>query len=182
MDMLTAEKTVAEGRKFDLAHPMRVCFVCTGNTCRSPMAEAVLNHKTRVIEGCSACDPLEMMKKKPIRATSAGLYAMGDPIAEHAVLALEKAGIPSLSDNYYRGHTSRSIDREIMETCDLIVGMTNEHAMRLLTTFPMYASKITCFPKDIPDPFGGSLEEYCECLANIQRGIVTMFFPEEDHD
>ena len=143
------------------------------------MAEAILNHKTRIIEGCTACDPLEMFKKKPIRATSAGLFAMGDPIAENAVLALEEAGIPSLSDNYYRGHVSRSVDRETMETCDLIVGMTGEHAMRLIATFPQYASKITCFPKDIHDPFGGSLEDYKRCLAAISDGIVDMFFPEE---
>ncbi len=180
--MLTAEKTVAEERKFDHAHPMRVCFVCTGNTCRSPMAEAVLNHKTRIIEGCTACDPMEMFKKKPIRATSAGLYALGDPISENAILALEEAGIPSLSDNYYRGHISRSIDHEIMESCDVIVGITSEHAVRLIAAYPQYASKITCFPEDIPDPFGGSLEQYKACLAAIQKGIIKLFFPEEDHE
>lgn len=179
--MLTAEKTTAEERRFDHAHPMRVCFVCTGNTCRSPMAEAVLNHKTRIIEGCTACDPAEMFKKKPIRATSAGLYAFGAPIAENAVLALEDAGIPSLSDNYYRGHISRSLDHETAEACDRIVGMTSEHAMRLLAMYPQYASKITCFENDIPDPFGGSPEDYRRCLAAIRREIDRMFFPEDDH-
>ena len=104
---------------------------------------------------------------------------MGDPIAENAARALEDAGIPSLSDNYYRGHVSRSIDRQTMDTCDLIVGLTSEHAMRLLAMFPEYASRITCFPEDIPDPFGGSPEEYRQCLAAISRGITEMFFPEE---
>ena len=96
--------------------------------------------------------------------------------------ALEEAGIPSLSDNYYRGHISRSIDHEIMESCDVIVGITSEHAVRLIAAYPQYASKITCFPEDIPDPFGGSLEQYKACLAAIQKGIIKLFFPEEDHE
>ena len=177
--MKTLDATSPAPTKFSHANPMRVCFVCTGNTCRSPMAEAVLNHKTRIIEGCSACDPEEMFKKKPIRATSAGLFALGDPINPLAVEALEKAGIPSLSDNYYRGHVSRSLDAETLEACHLIIGLTGDHAMRMMAMYPAYASKITCFPEDIPDPYGGTAEDYDRCLGAIRRGIDDMFFPEE---
>ena len=178
--MITAEKTVASKKCFDHAHPMRVCFVCTGNTCRSPMAAAVLNHKTRIIEGCTACDINKLLNTKPIRATSAGLYAMGEPIAENAARALEAAGIPSLADNHYRAHISRSIDLETMESCDRIVGLTSKHALQLLTMYPQFASKITCFPEDIPDPFGGDLEAYKACLEAIRRGIDDMFFTEDN--
>lgn len=178
--MITAEKTVTTENAFDHAHPMRVCFVCTGNTCRSPMAAAVLNHKTRIIEGSAACDINKLLSAKHIRATSAGLFAMGDAIAENAVQALEAAGIPSLPDNHYRAHVSRSIDLETMETCDRIVGLTSRHAMQLLTMYPQFASKITCFPEDIPDPFGGDLEAYKVCLEAIRRGIDDMFFTEDN--
>ena len=178
--MITAEKTVTTEKAFDHAHPLRVCFVCTGNTCRSPMAAAVLNHKTRIIEGCTACDINKLLNTKPIRATSAGLCAFGDPIAENAARALEEAGIPSLADNHYRAHVSRSIDLETMEACDRIVGLTSKHAMQLLTMYPQFASKITCFPEDIPDPFGGDLETYRACLEAIRRGIDDMFFTEDN--
>ncbi len=177
--MLTAEKLRPIRTEFDHAHPMKVCFVCTGNTCRSPMAEAILNHKTRIVEGCSACDVEEMMRKKPIRATSAGIYALGDPINPLAVQALKDGGIPPLSDNYYPSHISRPLNAEIMESCDRIIGLTGQHALNLMALFPAYASKITCFPEDIPDPYGGTEEDYRRCFEAIRDGIDRMFFPEE---
>ncbi len=178
--MKTLETVAPSPTKFSHANPMRVCFVCTGNTCRSPMAAAILNHKTRIVEGCTACDPLEMFQKKPIRATSAGLYAFGEPIHPLAVQALEQAGIPPHSDNYYPSHISRSIDIELMESCHRIVGLTSQHALQLLAIYPAYASKITCFPEDIPDPYGGTSEDYRQCLESIRRGIDRMFFGEDE--
>jgi len=154
--------------------PARVCFVCTGNTCRSPMAEAVFNHIFRVPEICSACDP-DKLPTRTVRATSAGLFALGDPIAENAVRALEAAGIPSRPDNDYRGHISRSVNPEIMAECDIVIGLSGSHAMQLISFFPQYASKVTCFPFDIPDPYGGDEEDYARCLDAIRRGICEMF-------
>ena len=165
----------------DLAfeRPTTVCFVCTGNTCRSPMAEAVFNHIFRVPPVCTACDMEKVLSAKSLRATSAGLYAMGDPIAKNAIAALEDAGIPSAPDNDYKNHISRPINPEIMEGCDLIIGLTESHALQLMGWFPQYASKITSMPRSIPDPFGGDLEDYRACLAAITEGIREMF-PTED--
>ena len=163
-----------------LARPVTVCFVCTGNTCRSPMAAAVLNHLFRIPPVCTACDMDKVLSARQIRATSAGLYAMGDPIARHAVEALARAEIPSTPDNDYKGHISRPINPEIMENADLVVGLTDSHVMQLLGWFPAYASKITRMPEAIPDPFGGDLEDYEECLAAITDGIRAMFGIEEE--
>ena len=151
-----------------------VCFVCTGNTCRSPMAAAVLNHVARLPEICSACD-VDAMR---IRAISRGLYATGEPIADNAVQALEDADIPSLPDNPYREHVSKTVDEEVMETCDLIVGLTDNHVFSLLSLYPAYASKVTGMPHGISDPFGGDLDTYKECLAEIKKGIELLFFSE----
>ena len=80
-----------------------VCFVCTGNTCRSPMAEAVTNH-------------LAKKHGKAIRATSAGLYAVsGDAIASNAVRALENANIIPSDTRDYRLHTAHTVCAEEAE-------------------------------------------------------------------
>ena len=152
-----------------------VCFVCTGNTCRSPMAEAVLNHVARAPQICSMCDLEKLINAKNIRATSAGLAAFGEPISAHAVTALDEAGIPALPDNDYKSHVSRTIDLETVREADLVVGISSSHAMRLMMEFPQHANKITCMPKDIPDPYGGSLEDYKECLESIRAGVEEIY-------
>lgn len=152
-----------------------VCFVCTGNTCRSPMAAAVFNDMSLAPEICTACDIEKLMGRKNIRATSAGLAAFGEPISENACAALEEAGVTSTPRNDYRSHVARGIDLETMKKAELVVGISSSHAMRLMVTFPQFASKITCMPKDVPDPWGGSLEDYRECLALISEGVREIY-------
>jgi protein-tyrosine phosphatase len=177
--MKTLEKTKADGVATSLPSPLTVCFVCTGNTCRSPMAAALLNDLCYVPPICSMMDVEKLVNTKKIRATSAGLFATGAPIAPHAIEALERAGVRSLPDNPYREHVSRPLDIETVEACDLIIGMTGTHVMHLMADFPAYASKIHGMPVDIPDPYGGDGATYDACLAAIARGIAEMFFPEE---
>ncbi len=162
------EKDAVREKTEQCAHtPVRVCFVCTGNTCRSPMAEAVAK---------------AMAKEKgaPLRAFSAGLYAhSGDPIAPNAALALEQAGIEALPRSY-RLHTAHTLTEEEAEGYDLLVGMGHSHVMELLMRFPTLIERIRCFDPPISDPFGGDLARYEECLAEITRGIRKMLFSEDD--
>ena len=140
--------------------PVTVCFVCSGNTCRSPMAEAVLNY----------------LGKGKYRAVSAGTNAIdGDGITENAALSLERAGIPSEGNHDYRRHHSRAVRASDIAHSDLIIGITARHTLQLLSAFPEYADKLRFMPADIPDPFMQSEAVYDKCLEMITEGILQLF-------
>ena len=145
-----------------------VLFVCTGNTCRSPMCAALFNDRYAGLTR---------------HAVSAGLMADGSPISENAVRALEKADIPSRKpDNDYKSHVSRTVTADMIENAAVVVGVTSSHAMQLILRFPAYASKITVMPAEISDPFGGSPARYEACLSDIDRALRAAFgldLPEE---
>ena len=140
--------------------PLKVCFVCTGNTCRSPMAAAVLNH----------------LGNGRYAACSAGLAASeGDQITINAEKALERAGIQSTPENDYRRHRARRINETICSENDRIVAMTKKHLMQLIYMFPQYASKFTVMPDEISDPFMLGQTEYDRCLESIISGVKELF-------
>ena len=140
--------------------PTKVCFVCTGNTCRSPMAMAVLN----------------ALGGGKYKAISAGIMAdKGAPINEKAAAALLKKGFEATENNNYLAHTAQQLNMGIMESCDLIVGVGAGHAMMILQYFPIFASKITSFDVNITDPFGCPQEVYDKCLSDIIDAVKSKF-------
>lgn len=150
--MLTEEAT--EKTNVENKNITKILFVCTGNTCRSPMAEAVFNR---------------FLSDGGRRAVSRGLFADGSAMSTNAEIALADIGIADFS------HISQNVDAEIMRESDIIVGITSSHAMRLTLAFPQYASKITSMPRDIPDPYGGDINEYKACLEMIKESLFEMF-------
>ena len=136
------------------------CFVCTGNTCRSPMAAALLNHYGA---------------PKGIFAFSRGIYAsVGSPISENAAKALENAGIESHGRNDYLSHRAIQFTKEDFECCDGVFAISPSHAEALMMAFPEYAGKIRVLG-DISDPFGGDLARYEECLSDITEAMKNHF-------
>ena len=137
-------------------------FVCSGNTCRSPMAAALFNY---------------LFGKDGRRALSAGLVANGSPISSGAEKALRDRGVPCTDDNDYIHHISHNVTREDVEKARLVVAVTGFHATQLIMRFPEHATKISVLPEDVPDPYGGSDEEYAECLKTIEKMLVAVFPP-----
>ena len=136
------------------------CFVCTGNTCRSPMAQAMLNRYGA---------------PHGIFAFSRGIAAaQGAPISENAAKALEGAGIVSEGRNDYKNHRALQFSKEDFERCDGVFAISPSHAASLMFAFPEYAGKIRVLG-DIADPYGGDLERYAACLAQIKEGIKAVF-------
>ena len=136
------------------------CFVCTGNTCRSPMAAAVLNHYGA---------------PKGIFAFSRGIYAdVGAPISENAAKALENCGIASEGRNDYRSHRALQFSKEDFEHSDGVFAISPSHAEALIMAFPEYAAKIRVLG-DIKDPFMGDIKCYEDCLSDITEAVKTQF-------
>ena len=178
---MDAQQTLCKKQTENSSTPRKVLFVCTGNTCRSPMAAALLNEMSRPREICSAAG--ELCTAPRLVASSAGLYAReGDPITPAAADALREAGIPPRPDNDYSAHRARLINSELVAQAGEVVGRTASHAMQLMLRFPEAASKIRTLPMDISDPFGGNAEVYRACLAQLRYALELAYFTGADHD
>ena len=129
-----------------------ILFVCTGNTCRSPMAEAIFNEKAKKL-GFDAI------------SASRGLFVNGSfPISENARVVLYDLGIKF-------NHTSTVISENDLKSSDMVFGITQNHAKTLCTMFPDQCDKIYSFPTDISDPYGLDIDSYKACLNEISLGI-----------
>lgn len=129
-------------------------FVCTGNTCRSPMAERLM---------ADLCNDIAGKDLTGWSFTSAGVFAVaGAPASELAVVALKENGI-DLSD-----HRARPLSPALVREADVIVAMTQSHRDLVLQMEPGASDKTHTLhsfgsekPKaDVLDPFGGELDTY----------------------
>ncbi len=142
-----------------------ILFLCTGNVCRSPMAEGLFRH---AVKG-----------RGEFRVLSAGLGAIdGQPPTSHSVQAMREIGIDIVSQR------SRALTSELVRSADLILGMTHSHTDTVALLYPQAAEKtfllrefdetLEPYEKDISDPIGSSYSIYVECRDQIEQGIVTL--------
>ena len=139
-------------------------FVCSGNTSRSPMAQAICNAEIASRLGVS----LESLDRVGIKAMSAGLNARpGEPLAEEAERALATIGIPGVQ------HRSGNLTRGLVQKAEVIFCMTEEQRLKLTAMFPEAASKVHCLHPldDIDDPSAKGDPAFLELARVLERLI-----------
>lgn len=126
----------------------RVLFVCSGNSCRSPIAQAILQHITG----------------RQITVVSAGTHGNAlNTISQEAAEVLGEIGIKV--ENF----VSATITRETVELSDLIFVMEEKHKERILELFPNVSDKV--FVLNVPDPAGGNIYQYRQIRDIIKERI-----------
>lgn len=141
---------------------MNILFVCTGNTCRSCMAEAVANN-------------LKSDTTIGVEFSSAGIYAVkGQSASLNATKIMEEMGLDLTH------HIAIPISEELLKEADLILTLTEAHKVLVLSNYPNAKDKTFTILQyvgetgDIEDPFGGDISVYRKCGADIKNTIEKL--------
>ena len=137
-----------------------IIFVCTGNTCRSPMAEGFFNSLTG----------------KGFFATSAGIFAKnGDSPTKNAIFSLSEMGID------IKNHHARQLNFHMIKSAHLILTMTKAHKDAILDVYGDFSEKVKTLSEftgediDISDPYGGDIKVYRSCAQEIKRLVKKAY-------
>ena len=162
LSFFVAMSNVIKGQK-------KILTVCTGNICRSPMAEGILRALLKDISD--------------VKVSSAGTHALiGNPATEFAIIAAGENGVD------ISGHRARMIDKETIRASDIILCMEPAHVEHILEIEISAESKtfnLSAFSngrkrlEKISDPYGCSLREYRECFRDIS--VCIRFFLDSEY-
>lgn len=153
--------------------PLRVMMVCTGNICRSPMAEVVLRSRLR---------DLGLVDRVVVDSTGVSSEEQGNPIDSRARTALWRRGYAG-SD--VAGHRARRVQPAELGERDLVLAMTAHHAATLRRLAPDDADRVRMFRSfdpatgtlgrdsdlDVADPWYGGPEDFELCLDEVEAAV-----------
>jgi protein-tyrosine phosphatase len=150
--------------QLDAMSQVRFLFVCTGNTCRSPIAEGIFR-KTLAEKLKCEVDQLEQVGYKMLSAGTMGLS--GCAPSSEAVAACAARGVDITR------HTSQGLTRHLIESSDMIYCMTKAHCEHIKSLWPKAAGKCLLLAPDqeIADPIGQSQEFFNSCASVIERAV-----------
>ncbi|MEK7269825.1 MAG: Sua5/YciO/YrdC/YwlC family protein, partial [Planctomycetota bacterium] len=144
---------------------LNILFVCTGNSCRSPMAEGMLK---RIISERASIPP-EALERQGIAIHSAGVSAQpGGSATPEAIGVLAERGV------HIRDHAAARLTEKAIRNADAIYGMSPRHVEAVLELDASAKGKTRLLDpegRSIPDPIGASLPEYRLCADSIERCV-----------
>ncbi len=142
-----------------------VLFVCTGNTCRSPLAEVLFR---------------DLVKNSPdyiVQSAGVGAFS-GQPASRNGVILAKERGL-NLS-----GHKSKAVTIDLIEAATHIFAMSRSHLAAILMDYPEADDKVYLVSefaaddrlrgKDVCDPFGGDLSEYRDTLEHLEKVLPSV--------
>lgn len=135
---------------------MKVLIICSGNTCRSPMAAGLL---TLIAES----------RRLNIEVRTAGLFPHpGKQVAENAVTVMNELGI-DISGDY-----SKPVTPKLLSWADHVVAVQKSLADHVIENFPEIGSKVRHLQSDVHDPYCGSVDEYREVRDQL-RSLLSLW-------
>lgn len=139
-----------------------IIFVCTSNTCRSPMAEQFAS--AWLVE-----NNLRGQYKIVSRGLTDRYEPPNSPASPHAVHVLANDFSLDLSP-----HFSSLLSSSEINDAHLIIGVTQSHKRQIVNNFPNAVGKVHCLNADVPDPWHATIEVYSDCAHLMQRLVYEI--------